>query len=1399
MADWGIERQWLVKRGEDRYTTSTEQLLDLGVCCILGAAGLGKTHELNSLAKSLQESGACVVQRRLVDLSIDLSGPSLRDGLKELSEELRGSPSDTVLMLDALDEAMIPIRRIDLIVSEWIKRDLSDIRRTLLIACRSTVWPEEIRIALADAYQQDVSVAILQPLSREHQEAAIAAERLGDSDAFFQAVAANRVETLVAQPMTLRLLIDEFRDSGAIATDRCELFRRAVHRLVCEREERQETADGNPYAPARSPAELLDAAEKIACLLLLSDHRAVSLGDDHVKACLSHHNLADLPTNGAPLDYALLRAVSRSGLCESDETKPFTFSHRLIAEYLAGRRLAKLPLHQSRALLASPTGWQDGVAGPLRETAAVASGLNFEVARWIAETDPEVIGLSEVSNDATRRTATLALLDLCRRHCITDMQLSRGGIKISGLRFAAAESVLRPVLLERQSGCEDVLDCAIRMVREWELSDLYADLTDLANDQDAPIESRKDAAHAICALAGPDLRAQIIPLITDAPDVSDEELKGIALQSNWPENLSGEEVLAALTPRQRKSFHGSYASFLWRLVEEGFDAADCRREGLEWAGQQFADFEDDYDAPFKIAQKIVHSALHRLDDEAIADLIIEILKRSSQEYRKCPLLPIENHSLSCTPSDAALAPLEAEPEIRRQLIDLLLSRHTDMAELRWLVHSIPCFPLAEDFGWLIQRALDESLDDDVRLRYAEFTSFTPWLDNVDCLEIWLTNRQSEPVATVLNLPLYVELGSEEAERQRQQYERIHGRGGRDDGYTLDPPPADRVVQSLSVAATQSPLSFRGVCRNLSLETRSRHYGCERFLTVTPGWNEATSDTREKVVAAAKAYLLCSENDDPARIRKVPLNAIDTTAIAAFWLVQEMDPDWLESQPDEWWSRWAWFILREQHLYLSGEPNEPKYELFRRLHSHVSGSVREEIRRLAVGTFRKQIESAQSLLSSVLQLCAPIEDPLLDRILCDRIRSQNITRYSLRDVAQFVLRRRLDDAASAISERVSKTSNCDADKEECELVIALFLERCDTHWGEVSGFLNRNPEAAQVLLAEFASGSGRRFRDEEYEFLNNTSPIVIGHLAEFLFDYYPPDSDPQHDGAHYVSRDDEARTLRDRLVSWLSDPQENEEPIYAKQRVTALRRLEVRFGSRFPWLRRPRARAEREYRLRHRKAIPVETVAAILDSHERRLIRHDTDALDGVVAAVQLLEQEVCGSGQSLRERYWNTPHGQAPTPRAEEFYSDEMRRVIRQYFARYGVVADREVQLHRRQVPVADGGEPGSEVDVLVSAPGRATSTGSAIVVPVEVKRSCNPEAKTGMKSQLVDRYLDQTGTAIGIFVVVWLDATGLNKSHRPIWPSIDVARAELNRQADEIRGTDGVEIRVVVIDLSLM
>lgn len=1393
MADWGIDRCWLLTEETGESEVGTLDLSKYQACGLLGTAGLGKSYELDRLAELLRNDGKRVLKRRFVEIGFDETGESLRTGLSKLSA---GLDANSVLLLDALDEAKIRIRRIGVVVADWIENDLKDIKPALFISCRSAVWPPEILTAIKNTYTVDVTLAALQPLSIDQQLAAARAEGMTDPEVskFLEGIASIRAEALANQPLTLKLLIGEFKSTGNIPSNRCDLFEQAVIKLVEDRKERHLSGGVLPF----ERDQLIQAAELLACLLLLSDRHAISLDDNPSPGCLRHHDLSGLPSTNLPLDFKLLEAISQTGLFESGVLKPIEFVHRMFAEYLAGRRLARLPFHQSRALLASPAGWQAGVAGSLRETSAIAANLNSDLAHWIAETDPEVIGVSEVAESVVRRTAALQLLQQCRDHHITDMQFHRGDLSIDGMKYAEAEADLKPVLRERSADNEDVLDCAVRMVREWNIQSLCPELADLMLDPSAPINARKDAGHALLDIGSPEVFERIKALITDDLVTSDEELKGIALRANWPDNLTCREVLAALSPRQRQSFHGNYAHFQWRLVEFEFDAAGCRISGLRWAYQQFSTLNNDFEPLYKIAQKILHSALNHLGNKAVAREVLKIIEDSSRSCRNSPFRAIRDSVSRKSKDQQTSHPLKSNQRARHQLIELLISRLSDSKEYRWIITSTPGLRVVSDFQWLVNQALDHSLDMDIRQKYAEFARFLPWMDNFDSVEFWHQHRGHEPITAILNVPLFLELDSEEAKRERENHEMEHGKQEERDAPIVDPPPEKRVLRMLTLAEDKNPLFFRRVCEEMSLRPDSTIYGFERFLTSSPGWATADADTRLRIVAAAKAYLLCEENTDPEAIKKSRLNTIHTTAIAAIWLVQDQSPDWLDNLPNEWWQRWTWLLLREMHLHMHDEPDEAKHELFGRLHQRAGDQVRERIRRLAVGQFRKQTEAAHSLLASTLDLFDGISDDELDDMLCRRIARSGIVKNSLRDVTRFVLRRRPVKAAAVVIPLVREANGIAQDDGICEVVVALFLEDCNASWNEICEFLKRNSHVTPALLAQFASGRRLWPRRKPESVVAEMSPAAIGQLVELLFQYYPPDKDPKYDGAHGVSPADEARSLRGQLLNLLSEQKESDDALRATQRVTALRNLESKFGSRFAWLRRPRAKAERDFRLQHRKAIPLTTIAEILYANDRRLIRHDSDALDGVQASLEILEREAQHSSPSVLNRFWNPPTKANRSPREEEFVSDEICLKVREYFDSFAVIADREVQLYRRNVPKGKGGKPGSKVDIYASLPRAGTVDDSRIEIPIEIKGSYDARALDAMKNQLADRYMNEAGTAVGVYVLAWFNAPGIDRDHQPKWDSIDIAQAELEQQAKELRDTQNLDIRVVVIDLSL-
>jgi hypothetical protein len=518
-----------------------------------------------------------------------------------------------------------------------------------------------------------------------------------------------------------------------------------------------------------------------------------------------------------------------------------------------------------------------------------------------------------------------------------------------------------------------------------------------------------------------------------------------------------------------------------------------------------------------------------------------------------------------------------------------------------------------------------------------------------------------------------------------------------------------------------------------------------------------------------------------------LNTIHVGYMAAIWLVMEREPKWLDGLPALWWQRWAWYIVRELASGLMGEPESPKGVLLRRVHTRAPAEVRRELENLAMSPD----PLARGMLTSLFGVFGAIEDATLDADLCAHLRAGRISDDRIGDVARFVLSR---NAGRAVSTCLSLMDPVAVEKSESTAVSAAVV-LLQTHtaegWNNVFELLGRRPDLVQRVLGEFAHGAYSIESRDRTPLGPAKLPTHIGQLVSLLLQAFPPESDPKDDGrAHFLGPDDAARRLRDQLISALSDGKEIEA-------VEALKMLEQRFGDKYPWMRRWRARAERAYRLSCWTPIPPRAVAELLAARDKRLIRSGSDAVEGVIAAIEQYEYRLHHDSPSDLDDLWNRPRNVRPTPREEERVSDKLCTAIRDYFGDYAVGADREVQIYRRLLAGNLGGAPGSEVDVLCRVHAVGSSNGDAIAVPIEVKLSHNREARTGLRDQLVDRYMSELGTSFGVFVVVWMGMPKPPARYRPLWASPTAAQEELTQQAREA-SSSGLDVRAVVIDASL-
>ena len=1365
---WNIERVWSATTEDKTEQFRTLDLSRFRAVVMLGAAGAGKTTEAARLADRERASGTSVYECRLAEFaetSEQLSG--------HLARLAKHSAEGTAFYLDALDEAMIPARRCWLAIKHWVTDDLQGTGALIRITCRSAVWPSALTQVIREfAGSQSFATALLDPLSDEDILAAAHAHEI-DPVAFLERIHASGVRSLAGQPLALRMLIRLHQSSQGLPTSLKDLFEKGLELLVSDPQERHEIDTQNLIPPS----ELLEAAERLACYLVLSGRETVHLADEPPPNQLSRHDLSDKLT---PEE---LRAIGLSGISDSTSPASFRFGHRQFAEYLAGRRLARLPAHQARAFLAEPSGWNNGVAGPLRETAAFTAMFSADVAAWIATRDPEVIGLSDVADSNLRRTATLALLDRFRRGEMTDAQLRPGVLDFKGLRYDDADADLRPALIGRDDGCDDLLECAIDLARSWKLSSSSDDLADLVLDPTASLPTRIAAGYALRECGTAMARGRLKPLIAGLPEDNADELKGIALSCIWPDQLSTSELLKALTARRRPSLYGAYESFLMTLDTEDFATDDHLPASLRWAKSQVSK-SGDTDVLHRIAMRIAQNALRELDDPVVARELTALLRHWARHYTS-PLawLPQNRLEPRSAAESAEKAPLRRNPDARRRLIDLLVRVIKTRKELLDLEHWTLGLSSAGDFLWLLRRACDRRRGMTARQNYLHLAWLLRWWDSPDNFGAWLRVCDDEPVKSILGNQRSVELASDEATALRNAWRLRIDRSRQRESLPLDPSPSDRVLQALRLAETKDIRHFRTVCRELTLEPTSTHYGGgERFLTKTPGWREAGEKTRLRIVEVANAYL--SIKDIASRVSSdVSPNSFHVDVLGAMWLVLEREPGWLDSRPASWWRNWCWYIFRELVPNLVGEPSEPKQEITRLLNEKSPDGVCQEMLALA----SEQDNGHQGLLRSLLRLLLNEPNAELDESLCNMMRKGTIAEHDTGAVGEFVLQR-APEISIPVCLDILDCSVEEIDETAIEQVaVSLLSVRAGESWHGLRTFLSSAEERARRVLKTFA-------HEKNSTLFDSASTRQLGELTGILIELFPPDTDPDLQGAHVVTPDESARTLRSRLISYLGSLEDAEA-------VAALRELEHRFGARHPWLRRPRSEAERALRLSRWSPFPVDVVASVLGADTRRLVRSEDDVVDGIEYAVERYGAALRGDAGDSVEDLWNTAKGEAPTPKAEEHVSSKLCAGVRAYFREYAVAADREVEIHRRTVARGAGGGPGSEVDILTQVPACGTVSGDAIRVPIEVKLSSNEEARTGIQDQLADRYVPQLGATHGVYVVVWMNLPQpeeLREHHRPKWQSMESAREELREEAERLSRERGIRVRAIVVDGSL-
>jgi hypothetical protein len=153
-------------------------------------------------------------------------------------------------------------------------------------------------------------------------------------------------------------------------------------------------------------------------------------------------------------------------------------------------------------------------------------------------------------------------------------------------------------------------------------------------------------------------------------------------------------------------------------------------------------------------------------------------------------------------------------------------------------------------------------------------------------------------------------------------------------------------------------------------------------------------------------------------------------------------------------------------------------------------------------------------------------------------------------------------------------------------------------------------------------------------------------------------------------------------------------------------------------------------------------------------------------------------------------------PKGEEHLSDNVKQHLESDLHDKAIVLNREVVIRGKH-----GATRGERTDIHVDAvvQGTAAEKLDTITVIIEVKGCWNNGLWTAMKSQLAERYLKESHTRHGLYLVGWFNCPEWNPSdsRKPPTETRLEAQERLDRQASDL-SKGALTLKAFVLDTSL-
>ncbi len=540
---------------QDTESRPLESFRDEPVYMLLGPPGAGKTEAFKHEAE--QEGGRYITARDF--LTFD-SMPEWEDRTIYIDglDETRAGASDGRAPFDGirarLRDTGRPRFRLSCREADWF--GANDRERLKAVAPNG-----ELRVLRLDPLSDQ---GILEILEQNHGVA--------DPAAFVAEARKRGVEDLLPNPQNLRMLAEAVAAAGQWPTTRTETFDLACRKLVSEKNpEHQIASTGTANTTA-----LLDAAGDLCANLLLTGKAGVTLPGTLPDT--DHPPLEHVPQG----DQQLLRRVVGTSLFALAGEGHLVPAHRQLAEFLAGRRLAKLVAGGLPVLrlLGLMTGFDGGIISEFRGLAAWWAAHSKPAREEIVRRDPLGVVLYGDVETFTVREKTLVLQTLgaeTERNPwlvdITTLDSPLGRLADPGLEQEFSRVLSDPA---RDEAHQSFVRLILQALMAGQAIPQLADpLMATVRDDSWPMIHRRTALAAYVQVRRGDpqvaatLRSLLDDVYTGVVPTQDDGLLGTLLEELYPADLSAADLVGYLRePAQRGRWTRYSAFWTGALIEK---------------------------------------------------------------------------------------------------------------------------------------------------------------------------------------------------------------------------------------------------------------------------------------------------------------------------------------------------------------------------------------------------------------------------------------------------------------------------------------------------------------------------------------------------------------------------------------------------------------------------------------------------------------------------------------------------------------------------------------------------------------------------------------------------------------------------------------------------------------